>query len=607
MLGRSPNLHAGICWQRTCNYIGVRIVPNAASTDATTTPAVHANASAGSFLDILLSGVGVGVQNAEAAGARTQSQSQANPSDRSSNDDETSQTATFEAEVGASAPTESSTIAKTVMADQSELEQNGQTPNNAATNPSAQNSATQALPASLNAAQWLAKNANGLDPLLTSNAVAASATKQPAPSGKQSSAPQGSNNKLAAISAAAAKNETPALVVTIPTPLPLEQLPMVQGAASVLESLATKSAGCDQTNANPTGPQPAATDSTSSMQVATPRPIANPALVLPNVLAEGLQTATQADAQSTSAGAASVPQPASSNLASPSASSSTFLSAAIPTNNGILSPTAAKLTQYKAAGTTFTANSNGSSSTSNATAAPGVTGTTKSNTQDSSGNSSRNTQNSSDATQRALADASQAANNAAKPTDSGTTQAIAFGSLVASHETAQPHTASGTASDAPHSAAESENLPSETSNAGTAGVSSGINSARVIQSMSETEMRVGMHSSEFGDISIRTMVSQQQVQAQISVDHSELSSALSGHIPSMQAKFGNDFGLHATIEVNQGGTGFSGEREQSSQKEQRSFVQSFQADTTQTPMETDRLTLRAPPAVVDGSRLDIRA
>ena len=39
-------------------------------------------------------------------------------------------------------------------------------------------------------------------------------------------------------------------------------------------------------------------------------------------------------------------------------------------------------------------------------------------------------------------------------------------------------------------------------------------------------MRVGMHSTEFGDISIRTTLSQQQMLAQISLDHSDLGPTL---------------------------------------------------------------------------------
>jgi osmotically-inducible protein OsmY len=142
--------------------------------------------------------------------------------------------------------------------------------------------------------------------------------------------------------------------------------------------------------------------------------------------------------------------------------------------------------------------------------------------------------------------------------------------------------------------------------AGTA-ASSGINTARVIQSMSETEMRVGMRSTEFGDISIRTMVSQQQMQTQISVDHSELSNAISAHIPAMQAKLDNQYGLHASIEVSQGGASFSGQREQSSQRDQRAFAPSVPLEGTAPAADMDRMVLRVPSVSVMSDRLDIRA
>ena len=117
-----------------------------------------------------------------------------------------------------------------------------------------------------------------------------------------------------------------------------------------------------------------------------------------------------------------------------------------------------------------------------------------------------------------------------------------------------------------------------------------------------------MHSSEFGDISIRTMVSQQQVQAQISVDHNELSSALSAHIPAMQAKLGNEYGLHASIEVSQNGASFSsGERGQSSERDQKAFVPSIQVEGTTASAETNQIVLRTPSVSATTDRLDIRA
>jgi hypothetical protein len=87
---------------------------------------------------------------------------------------------------------------------------------------------------------------------------------------------------------------------------------------------------------------------------------------------------------------------------------------------------------------------------------------------------------------------------------------------------------------------------------------SGINSAKLVQTMGETEMRVGMHSVEFGDISIRTSLSQQQMVTQISLDHNDLSQAISSHLSTVQAKLGEEYGLHASIEINNQGTPLSG-------------------------------------------------
>jgi hypothetical protein len=278
---------------------------------------------------------------------------------------------------------------------------------------------------------------------------------------------------------------------------------------------------------------------------------------------------------------------------------STFVSAAILPNTFDLSQTANKASQYKATTTTFSSNAN-ASSMANATSSQKVP------SQDSSTTSSRST--GSDSAQNSQTDASQTTAIAARTNDSGTAQAIAFGMLAAAHQTATSQPAPGTVGGTPHHSDESAGLASDPSNAVASGTTSGINSARVIQSMSETEMRVGMNSSEFGNISIRTMVSQQQVQAQISVDHSELSNAISAHIPSIQAKIGNEYGLHASIEVSQGGTAFSSdERGQSAQKDQRTYVPSVQADGAAASKETDRLVLRAPSVVVDSDRLDIRA
>ncbi len=98
----------------------------------------------------------------------------------------------------------------------------------------------------------------------------------------------------------------------------------------------------------------------------------------------------------------------------------------------------------------------------------------------------------------------------------------------------------------------------------------GINSAKLIQTMGDTEMHVGMHSAEFGDISIRTLLNQQQMVAQISLDHSDLSHAIASHLSTVQAKLGEEYGLHASIEINNQGSPLSSGQGNSQQRDQQS-------------------------------------
>lgn len=139
------------------------------------------------------------------------------------------------------------------------------------------------------------------------------------------------------------------------------------------------------------------------------------------------------------------------------------------------------------------------------------------------------------------------------------------------HAAVSPEPVTTVAADAAHTA-KSADVPAAMHMAGAeVGASSGVNSARVLQTMGETEMHVGMHSAEFGDISIRTSLSQQQMVTQISVAHNDLSQAISTHVSTVQTKLGEEYGLHASIEVNNQGSGLSGGQGDSSQREQQSL------------------------------------
>lgn len=78
----------------------------------------------------------------------------------------------------------------------------------------------------------------------------------------------------------------------------------------------------------------------------------------------------------------------------------------------------------------------------------------------------------------------------------------------------------------------------------------GINTAKLVQSMGQTEMRVGMRSNEFGNISISTAAGKDQVSAQISLEHGELAKTIAAHLPEIQARLGSNQPLDVRIDMN---------------------------------------------------------
>jgi hypothetical protein len=252
-----------------------------------------------------------------------------------------------------------------------------------------------------------------------------------------------------------------------------------------------------------------------------------------------------------------------------------------------------RASQFKSSGPTFTVNS-------------GDTSSSKASSAQDSISADHSAQNGNPLPQHAPGDSSAATPLAIKPLEATVTQTVPVSSHTASVSSGQPHAASSTA-DVPIKAQDSADAAAEQLERAGSTAAAGINTARLMQSMSESEMRVGMHSAEFGDISIRTSVSQQQLMAQISVDHSELGSAISAHLPSLQSKLGSEFGLHASIEVNQLGGSGTGGNGQSSHQNNKMTSQSVPLDSSAPNAESDRMPLPGQLLEVDGSRLDIRA
>jgi len=226
----------------------------------------------------------------------------------------------------------------------------------------------------------------------------------------------------------------------------------------------------------------------------------------------------------------------------------------------------------------------------------------------SSNNAQTGSQTGGQSAQHAQSDNSQPIAVAAKVADTTVAQAPVIATHAAAHDAAATPRTPDSSTDAsrpnlPQAGAASSHADGDD----TAG-SSGINSARVIQSMSESEMRVGMHSSEFGNISIRTSVSQQQMQAQISLDHSDLSQAIASHITNVQTKLGSEYGLNASIQVNHQGASTSGQSGDSQPREQRAFTPSARTEGNVDSAEQDiSITPAAAISTGSGYRLDIQA
>jgi len=85
-----------------------------------------------------------------------------------------------------------------------------------------------------------------------------------------------------------------------------------------------------------------------------------------------------------------------------------------------------------------------------------------------------------------------------------------------------------------------------------------INTAKLIQSMGQSEMRVGMRSTEFGNISISTSATKDSISAQISLDHGELARTLATHLPEIQASMGGNRQMDVRIDMSGAGAGQTG-------------------------------------------------
>lgn len=140
-----------------------------------------------------------------------------------------------------------------------------------------------------------------------------------------------------------------------------------------------------------------------------------------------------------------------------------------------------------------------------------------------------------------------------------------------------------------------------------------INTAQLIQRMSESELRVGLHSSEFGNIGIRTSFGHDQLAAQITVERSDLGRALTDQVPALQDKLSREQGVKTEILIQDHSAGFSGGLDQGSRNQQYQSPQQSQGvpDQRQAGDSGDRYPVKAAAVIMpvpstDDARLDIR-
>ena len=143
-----------------------------------------------------------------------------------------------------------------------------------------------------------------------------------------------------------------------------------------------------------------------------------------------------------------------------------------------------------------------------------------------------------------------------------------------------------------------------------------INAARLIQRVGDSEIRVGMHSAEFGNVSISTIASRGVISAQISLDHGELANTIAAHLPETQARLGANQPVEVRISTNQQGAGSTGGEQGGTQQDttgkgsggNRQPGQNYLSASMIGMQETALAGLAATPSEsnVVSSRLDIR-
>jgi len=133
-----------------------------------------------------------------------------------------------------------------------------------------------------------------------------------------------------------------------------------------------------------------------------------------------------------------------------------------------------------------------------------------------------------------------------------------------------------------------------------------VNSAHLIQRMSSAEMKVGMHSTEFGNVAIKTSVAHEQLAVQISVEHSELGDAISRHLPLLHAKLTTAEAVNAQIEIHSTSASFTDGRNGHSHNQQSHQSHRATQSGNLAVDSMEAMPVQIPGPITTSDRLDIR-
>lgn len=105
--------------------------------------------------------------------------------------------------------------------------------------------------------------------------------------------------------------------------------------------------------------------------------------------------------------------------------------------------------------------------------------------------------------------------------------------------------------------------------------SSALHAAKLVAGLEQSELRVGLHAGEFGNVDIRTSLARNQFTAEISVERGELGRVLAAELPALQHRFAEQQLPQANITLQQHTSGDSSDFREGGRQQQNAPPNNF--------------------------------